>query len=150
MTYTMKLGSTADEVVIRDADHEFLWPGKDGWDAYLSWRAAGNSPTPAEPPIETIPTQISRRQFFQAYAQEFPEDMTQEEALGAASAGVLPKLFETAVIPQAPEADRFALKMYVASSLYFDRDNPHMVFIMGRLGMGGEQADLFFSIASKL
>lgn len=155
MTYTIKLGCTAEECVIRDADSEILWPGKDGWADYQAWRAAGNTPTPPPPePLvvkeETVPDSISRRQFYQHYAN-FWGDITKEEALAAVSTGTIPKLFVDSVInAAATEEDKFELRMYLAGAAKIERHHRLMNFIGERLGMASHEWDVFFTDASRL
>lgn len=60
MTYTIKLGCTADEFVIRDADSEFVYPSKEQeWAEYQAWLKLGNTPTPAPPEPHIVDQQLT-------------------------------------------------------------------------------------------
>ena len=68
MTYTL----TNTSAVIRDIDKAYIPadPANTDWQTYQAWLSAPNTPNPVPVPPVVVPQSVSRRQFYQAAAQE--------------------------------------------------------------------------------
>lgn len=114
------------------------------WDAALG----------AQPTIEALaattlsptpPASVSRRQFFQAAAQQGL--ITEAEAL--ASGAYVPSSLRTA-IAALPAAQQFAAQMAVLYAQDFERANPLVAAIGAAMGQDPAQIDALFILAASL
>ncbi|WP_018183984.1 hypothetical protein [Kaistia granuli] len=78
-------------------------------------------PVPELPP--TTPSEVSRRQFFQALAMPDYQLITEAEALAAVQTGAIPAAFE-AFIEMLPIGQQFGARMLLAGAATFEFEHP--------------------------
>lgn len=146
MTYTLSANPAAAGV-IRDADRAFIPddPNNIDWRAYHAWFAAGNTPNPA-PTVSTIPSTVSRRQFFQAAAVL---GLVTESDAELALTGAIPASLATAV-QSLPTSAQFGARMEVIGAQTFVRSDPMVSTIGSLMGMTPAQIDSLFTLGSTL
>jgi hypothetical protein len=149
MKYTLTSAalSTHAQTVIR-ADGASIPPDPENADyqAFLDWMAAGNTPPPsAEAP--GAPVQASRRQFFQAAAQQGV--ITQDEAVALLAAGAIPASL-SAAISSLPTAQQFPARMALLGDQTFTRSNRLVVALGVALGKTDADLDALFTNAATL
>jgi hypothetical protein len=117
------------------------------WQAYQSWLAAGNTPTPAPTPAPIAPAHVSRRQFFQAAAQA--GIISNAEALAVLATGAIPSSLATA-IASLPTADQFAAQMAILGDQNFTRSDTLIVTLGSAMGQTPARIDALFTLAASL
>lgn len=144
MTYTL----TSSAYIVRDSDSAIIPddPMNMDWQIYQAWLAAGNTPNPVPTPVSVVPPQVSRRQFFQAAAQQAIISETDAEALFA---GAIPASLATAV-SQLPAGQQFAARMAILGDQFFYRADTFVVALGPLMGMTPAQLDAFFILAASL
>jgi len=110
------------------------------------YRMIWNGTTIVEPP-ETIPDEISRRQFFQQLASL--ELITNNEAKAALQNGAIPAALQ-ALINQLPSSERYEAEMLIIGASTFARLHPLCDQIRILFEWSEEQRDNFWRAASKL
>jgi len=93
------------------------------------------------------PASVSRRQFFQAAAQQGL--ITQAEALALFATGTIPPEVATA-IGMLPVAGQFAAQMLAVGALNYDRANPMLIALCTAIGQTSAQIDALFVLAGTL
>jgi hypothetical protein len=93
------------------------------------------------------PPSVTRRQFFQAAAQQGL--ITQAEALALFATGAIPAEIAT-VIAALPTAQQFPAEMLLQGALNFDRGNSLLAGLCGALGQTSAQIDALFVLAGTL
>jgi hypothetical protein len=117
------------------------------WQAYQAWLAAGNTPTSAPVAPVAIPSQVSRRQFFQAAATL--GIITEDEAESAVTGAAIPASLLTAIVTQ-PTADQFAARMAIKGATTFDRASPLLAELGPAMSQAPAQIDALFTLAASL
>jgi len=125
---------TDTDAVIRLADGATIpaAPGNADWDAYLDWRAAGNSPEPAAPAPSLVPVSVSMRQARLALLQ----------------AGLLGQV--STAIAALPGIEGDAARIEWEFSPTVARDWPLALAITTAIGLSGSQVDELFRLAATL
>lgn len=105
------------------------------------------APVEPEQPLDQVPDEISRRQFFQQLA--VLEIITRQEALDALD-GAIPAPLQT-IIDQLPtDDDKFNAQMLVKGAQNFNRTNPLAEIVRQAMQWTVEQKDNFWRDAAKL
>ncbi len=146
MTYTLISGFAG---VVRDADRATIPddPNNIDWQAYLTWLSVGNKPTPAPNAPVGVPVEITRRQFFQAAAQQGL--IPQSAALALLATGTIPASL-TAAIFSLPESEQFAAQMAILGDPIFSRADPFIAALGAAMGQTSSQIDALFTLAATL
>jgi hypothetical protein len=146
MSYTLQANSTS---IRRDADGAIIPPDPANADyqAYEAWVGAGNTPAPAPAPVAVIPAQVTRKQFFQAAAQQ--GIITQAEALSAIPGVAIPAVLATA-IAQLPSGEQFAAQTAIVGDQNFYRNDPFVAALSAAMGQTTGQVDALFTLAATL
>ena len=102
---------------------------------------------PDPEPVEPVPAQIARRQFFQALARMgiIPTD----EALAAMQVGAVPAQLQ-ALIDTLPEADQFDATMKVVGAVDYHRADPLVNGLGTMFGMSSDDIDGIFRLGATL
>jgi len=147
-TLTSSTLATNAQAVMR-SDGAFIPPDPANVDfaAYLAWLAVPNAPTPAPVAGPVIPSTVTRRQFFQAAAQEGL--ITNAEALSILATGTMPASLATA-IAMLPTASQFAAQMAILGDQNFTRSDALIVALGGAMGQTSAQIDALFVLAASL
>jgi hypothetical protein len=120
------------------------------------WNVPGvTQPTPEqllaaweEPEAKAVPAVVSRRQLFQAAAQE--AIITDAEALAFLASGTMPDNLSTA-INALPPTQQFAAQMAILGDQNFYRADPLVVAAFGAaMGQTSVQIDALFILAGSL
>lgn len=101
-----------------------------------------------EAPLEPVPVEISRRQFFQNLAVR--EIITRQEALAAIQTGAIPAALQAMVDDMDTEDDKFNAEMLIAGAQVFTRSNPLTEIVRVKIGWTSEQTDDFWRAAYKM
>lgn len=141
------LAGNAQMVIRSDGAYIPPDPLNTDFQVYLAWLAAGNTPTPCTAPATRFPQQVTRRQFFQAAAQDGL--ITQAEALALLSAGTMPASLATA-IATLPAAEQFAAQMSILGDAVFSRANPLIAALGTAMGQTSADLDALFTLAASL
>ena len=104
-------------------------------------------PAPCTAPAAPIPAQVSRRQFFQAAAQDGL--ITQAEALALLASGAMPASL-VAAIATLPAAEQFAAQMEILGDATFARANPVIAALGTSMGKASADLDALFTLAASL
>jgi hypothetical protein len=115
-----------------------------GWTLVSGVLIAPPAP-PAPPP--SVPASVTRRQFFQAAAQD--SLITQAEALAVFATGAIPAALATA-ITALPAAQQFAAKLAILGGSSFERANPLVAALGAGMGQTPAQIDALFILAATL
>lgn len=100
------------------------------------------------PPPPVVPSEISRRQFFQQLAVS--GIISNAEAIAALAQGVIPTPLQVLVDQLPTEDDKFNAQMFIIGAATFQRGHPLVDMVRVLLGWTEEQADQFFIDAYKL
>ena len=122
-------------------------PANVDFQVYLAWLAASGTPAPYTAPAAPIPAQVSRRQFFQAAAQDGL--ITQAEALALLASGAMPASL-VAAIATLPAAEQFAAQMEILGDATFARANPVIAALGTSMGKASADLDALFTLAASL
>jgi hypothetical protein len=114
---------------------------------YLAWLGAPNTPRPAPTPSIVVPSQVTRRQFFQAAAQEGL--ITQAEALALLATGAMPASLASA-IAALPGAQQFTAQMAVLGDQTFERSSAIVVALATVMKKTSADLDALFTLAASL
>ncbi len=106
-------------------------------DARQKWDGAAWLPLPAEP--APVPSEISRRQFFQELANR--ELITKEEALAAITSGTLPAEFEPLVAAILDEGIEWQARMALCGATTFERANWFVDYFAAMKGFSAAYMD---------
>jgi hypothetical protein len=148
--YTLTNSTLADNAQpIMRSDGAFIPPDPANVDfqAYLAWLAAGGAPADPSSPVQAVPAQVSRRQFFQAAAQEGL--ITQAEALALLASGTMPPSLAAAVATL-PTAEQFPAQMSILGAAAFARANTLIAALGTAMGKTSADIDALFTLAASL
>lgn len=109
--------------------------------------AGGVFSAPPEPAAAVVPASVSRRQFFQAAAQE--SIITQVEAIAIFATGAIPANLAAALATM-PAADQFATQIAILGNATFERANPLVTELGAAMGQTPAQIDALFTLAASL
>lgn len=145
MTYTL----TNSSAVIRDSDKAYIPadPLNTDWQAYQAWLSVPNTPNPVPLPPVVVPQSVSRRQFYQAAAQEGL--ITQAEALAVLATGVIPPSL-SAIIATLPASSQFAAQMAIVGAESYLRSDPLVASLGVAMNQTPAQLDALFTLAASL
>lgn len=101
-----------------------------------------------DPVAETIPDEISRRQFFQQLAVD--EIITKAEALAALQSGTIPSALQAIIDALPSEDDQFSATMLIIGATSFSKSHDLVETVRVAFGWTEEQRDTFWLAASKL
>ncbi len=140
---------TATTGIIRGSDgaHIPADPNNSDYRAFLAWQASGKVATPYVAPPAPVPSVVSRRQFFQAAAQE--GIITQAEALALLATGVIPAELQMA-INALPAAEQFPAQLAIIGDPTFERANPLVAALSAAMNQTSAQIDAMFTLAATL
>jgi uridine phosphorylase len=93
------------------------------------------------------PPSVTRRQFFQAAAQQGL--ITQAEALALFTTGTIPSEIATA-INALPTAQQFPAQMLLLGALNFERENATLIALCAAIGQTSAQIDALFVLSGEL
>jgi hypothetical protein len=149
VTYTLTsstLAANAQPIQRSDGALVPVDPLNVDFQAYLTWLTAGNTPTPCGAPV-VVPSQVTRRQFFQAAAQDGL--ITDAAALALLGAGTMPASLATA-IATLPAAEQFGAQMSILGDASFSRANPLIAALGTAMGKASADLDALFTLAASL
>lgn len=104
-------------------------------------------PSPQISAEAATPPSVTRRQFFQAAAQE--SIITEAEAEAVFDPGTIPAAVLTA-ISTIPADEQFAARMAIRGNATFERANPLLEAIGAAMGQAPAQIDALFVLAASL
>ncbi|MBB4200681.1 hypothetical protein CCR94_21515 [Rhodoblastus sphagnicola] len=122
-------------------------PRNTDFQVYLSWLSNGGAPGAAPNTASAVPTQVSRRQFFQAAAQDGL--ITNAEAIALISTGAMPASLSSA-IAALPNAEQFAAQMAVLGDQTFERSSLIVVALAAAMNKTNSDLDALFTLAASL
>jgi len=117
--------------------------------AQIGWALSGgvlSAPAVAIPP-PGVPAMVTRRQFFQAAAQE--GIITPAGALALFATGTIPPSLAQA-ISELPTAQQFAAQIAILGDANFERGNPLIAALATAMGETSAQIDALFTLAATL
>jgi len=149
-SYTLTSATLANtaQPILR-SDGAYIPPDPDNVDfqSYLAWLAAGQTPTPCAALAMSFPTQVSRRQFFQAAAKQgliAPADV-----LALFATGTMPARLADA-IATLPDAQRFEAQLAILGDPIFARENAIVIALWATMGASSAELDTLFALAATL
>ncbi|HJW23751.1 MAG TPA: hypothetical protein VJ576_02545 [Rhodocyclaceae bacterium] len=107
-------------------------PANTDYQAVLEWLAAGNTPAPADPIVEPVPSSVTMRQARLALLQR----------------GLLDQVNSAIAAKPGPEGDAARIEWDYSSTV--ERHRPLALAMIAELGLTEAQADDLFSLADSL
>lgn len=117
----------------------------DEWATMLAW----GEPEPYIEPPSPPPSEVSRRQFFQALAMLDYALISEAEALAAVQTGAIPAAFE-AFITTLPSGQQFGARMLLAGAATFEFEHPISITFGAVQGWSDEQRANLWRFAAGL